>query len=62
VPWNIHIEDTTESVEEALQKWRDFADGNVSIMKCCEKANEKNRYKRHDHQKMTTDIGEVDEA
>lgn len=58
VPWETHMEDTPESLEQALQKWRDFAEGKIEVLKCCEIADEKDRYKRKGHKKLTNQIAD----
>jgi len=59
LPFMHHAEDTSEAVEAELKKWRDFAEGRIDVIKCCEQADSHDKYERRDHKKMTSEIGEV---
>ena len=59
VPFMQHAEDTAEAVEADLQKWDDFAEAKVDLIRCCEEDISEDKYVRtRNHKKMTCEIGE----
>lgn len=62
LPFMHHADDTSEVVEAELQKWRDFAEGKIDEIKCCEQADSQDKYERRNHKKMTGEINEISDV
>ena len=53
----VHLQDG-EDLEAQMQKWRDFAEGKLETLSCCDKADSQDAKTKEGHQKMWKEISD----